>query len=276
MGYGTGAVGEQVDREIYPNAPLKLVAFELRMPPSPELASGKAADVYEELREELPIVGQALPQAPTLEIKFGPGPHAPAAQPFRMLDRKRMLSVTVRPDAVVVETTDYNRFEDFRGVIGRALTAVNHVAPFAGVARLGLRYIDEVRVPEVRMPADWGEYISSSLLSGLGLDVPFAPAQTFGHMEYELSERHQVALRYGALATPLLVAQGDLRMKPNGGGPCFLIDVDSYWVSPEDEVPAFDADDVIALANELHSPVRQLFEAAITDKLRNEVLRRPS
>jgi uncharacterized protein (TIGR04255 family) len=50
--------------------------------------------------------------------------------------------------------------------------------------------------------------------------------------------------------------------------------LDSFWTAPESEFPEFTVDTTIALVKELHEPLRNLFEASITDELRNKVLRK--
>ncbi|HEU4977932.1 MAG TPA: TIGR04255 family protein, partial [Solirubrobacteraceae bacterium] len=48
------------NRTIYPNAPLQLVAFQLRYPPAPALnEQGPQQQLYERLRESFPIIGDA-------------------------------------------------------------------------------------------------------------------------------------------------------------------------------------------------------------------------
>jgi len=83
-------------------------------------------------------------------------------------------------------------------------------------------------------------------------------------------------LRYGATQGWSVDPNGPLRLKSADHGPYFLLDIDSYWTSPAELVPEFALDDALMLCNELHSPVREVFEAAITEKLRNDVLRKES
>jgi len=55
-------------------------------------------------------------------------------------------------------------------------------------------------------------------------------------------------------------------------GPYYLIDIDSAWQG-EAPVPPLDRW-LLAKLDELHAPIRHLFETAITEELRNEVLRK--
>src|SRR5690349_21151555 len=125
------------EREIYPNAPLQFVAFELRMPYAPALAMLEAAShVYSALQDLVPIIQPpAIP--PGFEIANATGPGVTVTSgPTRMVDRRRGLSVIVSPQHLVVETTRYTRFEDFEEVIRRVVDSAAEVGPIAGMHRV--------------------------------------------------------------------------------------------------------------------------------------------
>jgi uncharacterized protein (TIGR04255 family) len=56
-------------------------------------------------------------------------------------------------------------------------------------------------------------------------------------------------------------------------GPFMWIDIDSFWL-PEKEFPEFEVRELTEKCDQLHTPLRALFEKIITAKLRDEVLRR--
>jgi uncharacterized protein (TIGR04255 family) len=62
------------------------------------------------------------------------------------------------------------------------------------------------------------------------------------------------------------------RSPPSNSGPYFLVDIDSFWAAG-DAVPEFSVNRALEMIDQLHGPVRELFEAAITERLRTEVLR---
>lgn len=265
------------DREIYANAPLRFVAFEVRITPVPHfgLAEGSSR-VYEALRPLLPIIGPPLHQA-TISIGgdvAGVPAHTISGGPLRMLDRRRQLSVVVGVNAITVETSSYEQFEAFSDFIGQALRAIEPTAAIGGMHRIGLRYVDEIRVPDVMHPADWSPYISSSLLGALALGGDLEASLMQGYAEYRVSDREQTNVRFGALAGHVVDPNGPLRLSPVDDGPFFLVDIDSFWTAPEDELPEFSTDAVLEICESLHRPIRRLFEASITEKLRNDVLRR--
>src|SRR5262249_606330 len=50
------------------------------------------------------------------------------------------------------------------------------------------------------------------------------------------------------------------------------VDIDSFWTA-QGETPEFEAQMLLSLCDELHAPVRDLFENLITPRLREKVLR---
>lgn len=274
------------DREIYPSAPLSFVAFELTFPPVLALQDEAVKrEVFARLREILPIpaaaplsVGGFSVQLSAAGAQGAPmGPGALGSPPgLRMLNRDRTASVTITPQSLLVETSAYGRFERFRDdLISEALATLGQVEVVPGMQRIGLRYIDEIRIEGVEQPADWTPYIDGSLHGPIGLLE--SPARvTQGLVEYGVADQRQLVLRYGATTGWAVDPNGPLRLSTNDAGAFFLLDIDSFWSASPELLPEYSHETALHLCNELHKPIRQLFEASITDKLRNDVLRKES
>jgi uncharacterized protein (TIGR04255 family) len=250
------------------------VAFELRYPPAPAFATQDGVlPLYEALRSQFPIIGP--PPQTTIEIGVGSmgQTHSLTNVPVRLMDRRRTLSAVIGPNAITVETTAYKHYEQFIDVVGDVLRVADRAAPIAGIQRIGLRYIDEVRVPGVATTNDWSGYINPALLAAVELHGTYSVGTMQGIAEYRVSDREATNLRFGALAGRVVDPSGPLRVEAADDGPFFLIDLDSFWTAPDDELPAFSPDAVLEICTSLRRPIRALFEAAITDKLRDEVLR---
>jgi len=272
------------EHEIYPAAPLRFVAFELTFPPVPALTDEMAKrEFYARLREPFPIPAAAPAGLGGFSLQLSPsvvGGSAPIrAGSFtgglRMMNRDRTASATLNADSVLVETSAYERYVGFRELVRMALEALQAVEEVPGMQRIGLRYIDELRIPGIKRPADWEPYVTPALRGPVTL-IDADARVTQGLVEYRVGEHHTVTLRYGATQGWSVDPNGPLRLKSADHGPYFLLDIDSYWTSPAELVPEFALDDALMLCNELHSPVREVFEAAITEKLRNDVLRKES
>lgn len=270
------------DREIYPNAPLKLVAAEVRYPLSPRLAKLEPDALLERLGDLVPLAEE---DQPLMQVMVGPaGVEPPASTPLgsrrlRLLSKARHLAVTITGTNTIIETTTYERFEVFQEVVGRVFDALEKLGPPVGIERLGLRYIDEIRVAEVsESPGDWQEYVDSSLLAatdasaGALADMGQHPEVWQGLIQFSGREGRGLHLRYGAGLGTVVNPNGPLRF-PGGTDerPAFIIDLDSFWGPAE--LSDFSVPSLVKECEGLHEPLSRLFERIITDRLRNEVLR---
>src|SRR5665647_379627 len=84
----------------------------------------------------------------------------------RFTMRDRTLSVAITGASLTVETTRYRQYLDFRSVVARVFDAAAELLNPDGIARVGMRYIDEIRVPgiEAERPSAWRDWIDPSLL----------------------------------------------------------------------------------------------------------------
>ncbi|MGE3813030.1 MAG: TIGR04255 family protein [Candidatus Nanopelagicales bacterium] len=274
-------------REVYPNAPLVLVVAEIRHPVADVLGSRELQQqLKRSLADQFPVA-RPLHRPPGTMVDLGPGlppqfQQMPATTSPRFMSRDLTTSATFNADSVVVETTEYGGFERFLSLIGQALAARLDVGPLDGVERIGLRYIDEIRVPSVSDSSEWRDWIHPGLLGPSHLAGPLELRndawQAISSYSGDLGlggdfDRMAMVLRYG-VGEGYATAQGDLRRRTPPPGPFFLIDIDSYWGPANSGVPTMDLATVSRALEALHAPVRVLFENSITDRLRDEVLRR--
>jgi uncharacterized protein (TIGR04255 family) len=261
---------DKPSHEVYPSAPLRFVAFEARFSPVPSFATqdGRMA-IYDSLRELFPI------------LQAEPGPAAPAvgfviepAQQMRLVDRGRTIAATISPTVFSIETSDYQHFDWFLDLIHRAFAELMTVAVVPTLSRVGLRYTDEIRVPGVNSPEDWKDFVDPSLLGPLGLVDGLVSENYQGHVSFRVHDHHLIHFRYGATEGWSVDPGGPLRVENLGSGPYFLIDLDSFWTAPDTEFPEFSVDTTVSLVKDLHHPLRCLFEASITERLRDSVFRK--
>jgi uncharacterized protein (TIGR04255 family) len=263
-------------REVYPQAPLRLVTAEFRFPLSPTLASGDLLSTLSKvLGDAMPII-EPVPQG--LEVTFGPEPRPPTvtAGGFRLLSRDRTAAVTVGANRLAVETTVYEHWETFRNSIQTALWAIgDELQAIAGLDRVGLRYINEIRVPETTTSAEgWMPYISGDLLAPARLAEGREIKTVQSALHLVTGENDELLMRCGVFEGHVVDDSGPLRLPfPPEDGPFFLIDIDSFWTRLG-VLEEFDSAAAVAIADRIHEPVDGLFERSITDRLREEVLRR--
>lgn len=268
-----------MEREIYPNAPIVLMAVEVRHPLCEPLERRQVSQLSSLVRDLLPLPGEV--NLISVEFQGGPGTqpsHLQTTTAFpRWTSRDKRTALTVRDNGLVIETTQYGSYERVRALLEVALHARLTIAPPAGVERIGLRYIDEIRVPLDNgdgRPA-WAEWVDSALLgpthiaNGLGM----ATAASEGAIVYSSDNNRAVVLRYGAQEQYAVQSTPELRRPLPPPGPLFKLDIDSFWQSG-DEVPEFSSHRILECADELHEPIHGVFESLITNRLREEVLRR--
>lgn len=259
--------------EIYPNAPVVLVAIEARHSPTPPLSTQAHARAKKLLDQVCPIYRPST--VTTITASNGNPPEVTNEEVPRFMSRDRSLAVSLGATAVTVETTNHERYEQLRAVLELAVEARQAVEPVDGLDRLGLRYIDEIRVPELGdSQTAWADWVDESLVGPCSLadSLSLAVQQWQGAIRFATEAGNTVVLRYGPRDGYAVDPSGDLKRPTPPPGPFFLLDVDSFWIAG-DVVPPFELERVLALADELHGPVRSLFESLITDRLRTEVLR---
>ena len=259
------------------NPPLALTVLEIRYP---ELAGG-----FEE--ETLHVVRQAVrdllplhePQTQEqLEVTLGaPMPISVQRRTIlRFSSRDRTTALIVKQDALAVETTAYAGWsQSFRPLVEKATRALRDANPPDGVRRIGLRYIDEIRVSGVgKEPGDWKGYINDHLLAAANPEIipsGMQAQQWQGVVEYRTSPSSALTVRYGPQHGHAVDPEGPTRRpSPPPPGHFFLLDSDSYW-SDKEEVPEYDPEWVMERCDQLHAPASEFFTIAVTDRLRDEV-----
>ncbi len=261
---------------MYPNAPIVLMAVEVRHSLCQPLERKQVAQVSAEVTQLLPLPSELTEVSVTVQA----GPSEPPVQQQvvamfpRWMSRDKRTSLTMRPDSFVIETTNYGSYDRVRELLEAALRLRQTVEKPGGVERIGLRYIDEIRAPLVNDVPDWKEWVEPALLGPLdiGGDLGLVPAVNEGVTVFSHGTSSALVLRYGAQNDYVVPSTSELRRPLPPPGPLFKLDIDSFWQAG-DEIPEFDTDQVLAQADSLHEPVRGVFEDLITDRLREEVLR---
>ncbi len=260
-------------REIYPNAPVVLVAVEARHPDVAPLSQGEQSELKRLLAHHFPLPQPV--QSRSFTTTIGAAPTFTELTIPRFAARDQTTSVTFGPQSIAVETTKHETFEHLAELVQIAVEARQRVAAVDGLLRLGLRYVDEIRVPDVSDgPTVWGDWVDPSLLgpSTLGSQLGLESVNWEGATVFDRGEGRQLIVRYGPREGFAVAPGGPLHRSTPAPGPFFLLDIDSFWV-PSGDVPEFTATAVGELCADLHEPVSRLFESLITKRLREEVLR---
>lgn len=161
-------------------------------------------------------------------------------------------TVTLLPEAFSIETSAYAGWPDFRKRLADLVSAVASTFGPALEQRLGLRYVDEIRHPEVTGVSGWKGWIRDELLGPLA-DSAFAPAIRVAQqiIEFDAGGGYRVTLRHGTSQ-----AQGDDEW-------IYLLDHDCFRQAGR----SFDEAGILTSADDLHRVALQVFQSAVTDRL---------
>jgi uncharacterized protein (TIGR04255 family) len=262
-------------REVFPSSPLQYVVLEVRYPYAPRLRQDGTRDaILIELDDVLPIVKQQ--QHVTMTGPVGGLVNQQVEQVPRAFNAARTTALTIMANAITFDTTDYKTFEEFRALANRCLEALAKHASPAAIERVGLRYINEIRVPEPITDArDWSGWVTDALVAAAAINSDHRAAEFQGAVQYATGENRNLTLRFGAARDGTVIGDEPLKRRESPKeGPFFFLDLDSFWEPPVDASPSWDLETVMAVIDELHSPIDATFQAAITDKLRDSVFRR--
>ena len=260
-------------REVYANAPLVFVACEIRFPLVPSLTTDDTLDhLVEDFFDLLPIPATAMMDWGDEDSDDGDR----TQRVLRFSNRDRTSSAVLSRTALSIETTAYREWPDFRSQVMSAVGVVAGNAKVAGVERVGLRYIDEIRVPEPILDASkWRGWVAEEVLSHLSM-VPDMATAGFTSATALHNGSHHMLVRYAAMNGAGVVADKPLRratVPPEG--PFFVIDVDSYRDTGGADMIDFSAESIASVLDDLHEPIGTLFQRSITDRARELFRREP-
>lgn len=264
-------------REVFPNSPLEYVAAEVRYPYAPRLHQAAIRDaILLDLEDIFPILRPQ--QHLTVTGTLGGPVSQQVDQIVRAFSRSGTTGLGLTASALILDTTGYSTFEDFRLTLSRCLAAVDKHASPAAIERVGLRYVNEIRVPDtIKDARDWRGWISDRLVDVTTIDKQHEVVGLQGAVEYTTGNDRSLTLRFNSAQEGTVIGNEPLkRLDPQPKGPFFVLDLDSFWQPPTQASPLWSVETIIAAINELHDPVGATFQSAITDKLRDSVLRRKS
>ncbi len=257
-------------REVYAKAPLAIVTAEVRLNYEPRLSDAAARDQFaENVRDRFPVLERQTLNSFTVH-EIGP-PQLESVDQIRAtsLDKKVTTALNQTSLSVSMAGSSYGEFEDFSSLVQFAAEALNEIVQSVVVQRIGLRFIDEIRVPSPPDSSDgWAPWINQALLAPVGAYAAADSQMLRGSVIYDSGEDHRVAFSWGELNGVGVVGSDLPFYQPDAEQTkMFLLDVDSAW-EPASFVLLKDKDVKSALAR-LHDPIGEIFQWSITDTARD-------
>lgn len=258
-------------REVFPATPLALVAAEVVFNDAPRLRSEGTLDAIAiALESDFPRTEVCEERAFNMLAPDAP-PHAAQGRIFK--NHNSTAALTLFPTRLVYETTSYSDFPEFLRTFLTCCDVLVAHGVQSPMERVGLRYIDEVRVPTpIHDARDWGDWIDKRLVEHLDVGPSEHPVTTLqGLTTYDLGNHRGLTFRFGAMKEGMVVATKTLTRAPLQGSPedpFFVLDFDGFEVFSGPEVTPLRTDIVGRCLEAVHAPAGATFQRAITDKAR--------
>lgn len=195
---------------------------------------------------------QKTPQGPVKDTRSYSFPE----HNFWTEDKSRRIAVS--REYALIEWKSYESFEALREEFLELMETIAGPNPSVKIGRLGMRYINEIKLPGPEhgpgLGAEfWRDYVNELLLGGLRFAAnDGALARQMNSIELNYGS-DRATVKYGVFNTEY--------PKPNRRRE-FILDIDTYCqqlLNPEELPVRLDA---------FHKAARSVFETAITDKLR--------
>lgn len=251
--------------EGYANAPL-LVAVEISFL---ETSSDIDTDLFPALRE---VIGAGRTEfGGRFRVTGQPEPDEANAETmlFRLTNDSSTVSVAAWLSSLIIECSEYERYEQFVAVVRGIVDAYARFMEPASVTRFGMRYIDEVHVPEpITSVRAWGRYVNPVLVAPASLVDNYVINLSAG-FTLDLGEHRTINVGYGTSPTRELMNEGPLVLRERPDTPAFVLDIDAVYQPPDPQPGPVDGDLIAGLADALKPGVRRIFEAVFTADARH-------
>lgn len=169
--------------------------------------------------------------------------------------------VVLAGDSLSLETRCYTRFEEFVERLEALLVALcEHIRPVQ-LSRLGLRYVNEIRVSDM----EWTRIIRRELL-GVLADPTLSglTAHHIGDMQLHAGEQHMVQLHHGWFPQGTTVRPREGEAVPDQ--PFYLLDFDAFENYSGAGSPGLDVAALCSRVTTFHRNIYRLFRWAISDE----------
>jgi len=193
-----------------------------------------------------------------------------AGRLHRFQDTTASFTAVLAPDFVALETTGYVDIDDFAGRIATLAAAVaEHYAP-AEMQRIGLRFINELRLGSARPKQEMLNAITPALLGPIGTTeladatVSMQQVVVLADADTNMLVRHGYNPEGG---TTVDLAPGQI-LGPEQSQPFYLLDIDAY----AEQVRPYSVEGIEARLRDFNEQIRALFAWAVKEEYRKDKL----
>lgn len=258
------------NREIFSNAPLALVAAEIRFTDAARLRQQHTKDeVTFALEQRFPFA-EPLQPAPDDVVSGVGGPQiVQGSRGVVLRNADSTETITVMSHSLTYETTAYTSFENLVDAVVDGCRALEAAKVRPAMRRVGLRYIDEVRVPELITDVrQWKTWIDNRLVSHLDIGGSWPAIGTQSVSTYDLGDGKGLNIRSAALNQGPIVVSQFLSRRAVASGPFFVLDFDGFRDFTGRDSVTLSAEQVGDVLSAVHIPCGAAFQQSITDDAR--------
>lgn len=251
-----------VERIVFQRPPLVVALCQVRFPPVLGVTEPSYVHPFQRaLKPEYPILTPTTKVELQVELAPEPSVERRTLSPeWRFTDRKQTWTVVLTSGFMALETRQYTHFDEFIQRMQRVLTAlVEHIQP-AAVARIGLRYINEIRMPD----ASPVTAIRQELLGPLShLELREHATLAVQELRLQFPDDESIHIRHGLMPEGTTVEPRPREQMPIG--PFYLLDFDVFRTFPPDDLLGMDIEAIGNHISAYHDAIDRLFRWSITD-----------
>ena len=157
-----------MENKIYKKNFLLNVVFKLNFPTLSDYGNEKAAEFQKQVKKYFQILQEQ--KGLSIERKFKETEHievkAAETQKWAFFNKTKTRSISFEFDNIIVEFKEYSHFEDFLKIINRVTKSLFELFPSIVSTRLGIRYINQIKIEE-KHPFEWNNLLNKSLLDSM-------------------------------------------------------------------------------------------------------------
>lgn len=221
--------------------------------PLPIATNGPAKGIYSTVKERFPITEEK--KVIGKEFLIGPGAvkqRSIQSKEWHYYGKNREKHLTILPNTMFIEYNKYEYYEMLRKDFLSVSDALFNAYPKLQVKRLGLRYIDNIDVPDEN-PTEWDKYLKPELSSIFAImDKKETISRAFHVLEFNYGEdllRFQFGMFNPDYPAPI-------KKK------IYTLDYDMYVAK------SLDKSDIGNTLDRFHEKINRYFEEVITNELR--------
>lgn len=248
------------ERVIFERPPLVLAVFQVQFSNLPEITDWDYVEPFRRaVEKDYPEITPAKQVTVQFDLMSGEPRQLQTVQ-WRFTDKDANWTVVLASDFLTLEVRRYGHFEEFTSRLRSLLNALaEHVHPKVGT-RLGLRYVNEIRVGTEGL----GSIVRPEVL-GL-LSVPeFAEyaAQSVQEVTLRFPEDQSIHIRQGFFPDGSTVQPPPGKQAPSG--PFYLLDFDASRTFSAPALLKVEPNTIGEYVERYHDEIEKIFRWSMTD-----------